>query len=187
MKVLVRKPVYWLAALLCGLAWTQAALAEKADSYQDMHVTGEQWTLDNKRKVLTLGDAVQIVRGTLHVKADKGVVTGPDGNRYAVLTASPGKQVFFRQKRDGGPDEWVEGVADRVEYDEKTEIVKFISRANVKSLEGKKVTNEQKGEFLSYDSVNDYFVGANSTSGKHVPGAGVLEMTISPKQEDPKK
>jgi lipopolysaccharide export system protein LptA len=160
------------------------AFAEKADSQKTAYISAEQNVSDLKTNTSTFSGNVELTRGTLFVHAARAVVTeGADKSGRFVLFGESGTPVFFRQKRDGGPDLWLEGSADRVEYDDKTEMVKFISKARVRYLEGKRVTQEQTGEFLSYDSLNDVFIATNSSSGKHVPGAGRVTLTIEPKIE----
>lgn len=162
----------------------QEAAAEKADSLQKAEFRAEYTIFDGKKSITTLTGHVELMRGTLIVRAERAVFSeSSEKSRNFVLYGDAGGQVFFRQKRDGGPDLWLEGYADRVEYDEKTELVKFITKARVRYLEGKRVTQEQAGEFLSYDSVNDVFIATNSSSGKHVPGAGRVTLTIEPKLE----
>jgi lipopolysaccharide export system protein LptA len=173
---------FFLLLSLC-VPLTQA-FAEKADSLKKTDISAEYNVSDLKTNTTTLSGNVELTRGTLIVRAARAVATesaSKSGN--FVLFGEPGTQVFFRQKRDGGPDLWLEGAADRVEYDDKTEMVKFISKARVRYLEGKRVTQEQVGEFLSYDSLNDVFIAANSSSGKHIPGAGRVTLTIEPKVE----
>ncbi|MFZ6646635.1 lipopolysaccharide transport periplasmic protein LptA [Undibacterium sp. TJN25] len=164
-----------------------AVLAEQADRYKKIDLEAESSVLDDKTKIKTMTGNVEITRGTLLIKTDKAVATeGAEGFQFIVMTRGPGGQAFFRQKRDGGPNLWVEGVADRMEYDEKTEVVKFFNKAHVKYLEGKKVTQEQEGEFMSYDSKTENFVGANNASGTSVSGGGRIKITIQPKLEEPK-
>ena len=160
------------------------AFAEKADSLKKAEFKAEYSIIDGKKNITTLSGHIELTRGTLIVRADRAVATGnTDKTRNFVLHGTTSEQVFFRQKRDGGPDLWLEGAADQVEYDENTEMVKFITKARVRYLEGKRVTQEQVGEFLSYDSLNDVFVATNSSSGKHVPGAGRVTLTIEPQVE----
>lgn len=157
--------------------------AEKADSFKETTIEAGYSESDGKTSVRVLSKGVQLVRGTLVVNSEKAVVTeAPNGDQFVVLTGGVSKKVSFRQKRDGGPDLWVEGEADRAEYNQTTEIVKFISKAKVRYLEGKKVTQEQEGEYLSYDSKNDIAIGTNSTTGQHVDGAGRVKITLQPKQ-----
>jgi lipopolysaccharide export system protein LptA len=170
--------------LLSLFAPMMHAYAEKADSLQRAELRAEYTIFDGKKSITTMTGHVELTRGTLIVQADRAVLSeSNEKSRSFVLYGEPGGQVFFRQKRDGGPDLWLEGKADRIEYDEKTELVKFITKAHVRYLEGKRVTQEQGGEFLSYDSLNDVFIATNSSSGKHVPGGGRVTLTIEPKTE----
>ncbi len=161
-----------------------SAHAEKADSQKRTNISAEYTEFDGKTNTKTLKGKVELTRGTLLIRAENGVETEtPDGGGAVTLSGHAGSQVFFRQKRDGGEDLWIEGLADRVEYDKKTEVVRFISKAQVRYLSQQKVTQEQNGEFLSYDSVNDVFTATNSTSGKRVPGGGRVTITSEPKEK----
>lgn len=173
-----------LISLAClGLACT-SAYAEKADSNKETIIDAGYTHIDGKASVRRLSKGVSLVRGTLTVTAENAVITeAPNGDQFVVLTGGNGRKVTFRQKRDGGPDLWVDGEADRAEYNQSTEIVKFISKSRVRYLEGKRVTQEQEGEYLSYDSKNDVIVGTNSTSGQHVDGAGATRIILQPKTE----
>ena len=84
--------------------------AERADSLKQATVTAVKAHSDNVTgTTIATGDVV-ITRGTLLIKSDKAVVTQtPEGYMAVTLTSDPGKFATFRQKRDGGPDLWVEG------------------------------------------------------------------------------
>ena len=169
-------------SIACILSFS--AHAEKADSQKRTNISAEYTEFDGKTNTKTLKGKVELTRGTLLIRAENGVETEtPDGGGAVTLSGQAGSQVFFRQKRDGGEDLWIEGLADRVEYDKKTEVVRFISKAQVRYLSQQKVTQEQNGEFLSYDSVNDVFTATNSTSGKRVPGGGRVTITSEPKEK----
>ena len=161
------------------------AQAEKADSTKAMSVEGERLIIGEKKGVNSLVGDVELVRGTLLIKADRAVVTRSDsGDQSVVLHAPANGHVSFRQKRDGGKDLWIEGEADRVEYDDKTEIVRFVASAKVRYLENGKTTQEQEGEFMSYDSKNDVFIATNNASGNRVAGGGRVKLTIQPKADN---
>lgn len=185
---LEKKSVYlvlnsWTLALVTLLT-ASSVHAEKADSLKEMTIEADQFLNNGKTNVSTFSGDVVVVRGTLKVKAEKAVVTkSADEFQHVVLTAKPGAKISFRQKRDGGPDLWVEGESEKAEYDEKTEFVKFLSKAQIRYLDGSKVTQQQEGEFLSYDSKNDVFVGVNSSSGQSVSGGGRIKTTIQPRTE----
>lgn len=185
---LEKKSVYlvlnsWTLALVTLLS-ASGVHAEKADSLKEMTIEADQFLNNGKTNVSTFSGDVVVIRGTLKVKAEKAVVTkSADDFQHVVLTAKPGAKISFRQKRDGGPDLWVEGESEKAEYDEKTEFVKFLSKAQIRYLDGSKVTQQQEGEFLSYDSKNDVFVGVNSSSGQSVSGGGRIKTTIQPRTE----
>jgi lipopolysaccharide export system protein LptA len=178
--------LYPLYALLAGsLALSQAARAEKADSEKPSVVDSDHMTYDDVRQVNTFTGDVVMTRGTLIMKAEKVVVTtDPDGYQYATLYAGPGKLATFRQKRDGGPDLWIYGEADRIEYDGKTEIAKLFSHAKMQRLTGTKVTDEVRGEFISYDSRAEYYFVNNNPSGDSKVGGGRITAVIQPRVPD---
>jgi lipopolysaccharide export system protein LptA len=122
----------------------------------------------------------------LIMKADKMVVTqDPAGYQFATLYAAPGGLATFRQKRDGGPNLWMEGqAADRIEYDAKTEIARFYVKAKVKLLDGPKPTDEVEGEFISYDSRAEFYSVNNTPTGESKAGAGRIKAVIQPRNDN---
>jgi lipopolysaccharide export system protein LptA len=125
---------------------------------------------------------VHVTRGTLVLKSDKAVLKeSPEGYMMVTLTATPGKVATFRQKRDGGPDLWVEGQAQRIEYDERAELVKLFTGAVIKQLEGTKLTNEMDSEFISYDSRKEVLVARNDASGE-TRGKGRGTLILAPRR-----
>src|SRR5450830_1964446 len=112
------KKLILAAALLLGVAGFAAA--EKADSYQKTVIDYGTLDADDVKQIYTFTGDVTLKRGTLLMKADKAVVTyTPDGYQVATLTGGGNRKVSFRQKRDGEGDQWMEGEAERMEYDER--------------------------------------------------------------------
>lgn len=161
------------------------AHAEKADSDKPTNVEANQMAYDDIKQINTFTGNVILTRGTLIMKADRMVVTqDPAGYQYATLFAGSGGLATFRQKRDGGPNLWIEGqAADRIEYDTKTEVAKFFVKAKVRLLEGAKPTDEVEGEFISYDSKAEFYSVNNTVSGDSKPGAGRIRAVIQPRND----
>lgn len=159
------------------------ALAEKADAELPTNVEANQMAYDDVKQINIFTGNVVLTRGTLVMKAEKMVVSqDAAGFQYATMYAAPGGFTTFRQKRDGGPDLWIEGrAADRIEYDSKTEVAKFYSKARVRLLDGQKVTDEVEGEFISYDSKTEFYSVNNSATGQSKPGAGRIRAIIQPR------
>ncbi|MEO8598518.1 MAG: lipopolysaccharide transport periplasmic protein LptA [bacterium] len=168
---------------LAGIIFSTGALAEKADANQPTNIEASQMSYDDLKQINTFTGNVVLTRGTLIMKADKVIVTtDPAGYQFATLYGAPGGTLAtFRQKRDGGPNLWVEGQAERIEYDNKTEIAKFYTRAKLKRLDGSKTTDEVEGEFISYNSNTEFFNVTNSASGVSKPGSGRIKVIIQPR------
>lgn len=170
--------------LLLGAGIMGGAYAEKADSEQPTNVEADQMAYDDVKQINTFTGNVVLTRGTLLMRAHKMVVTqDPAGYQFATLYAAPGKKATFRQKRDAGPNQWVEGEAERIEYDGKVEVVKLFSKARMRRLEGSNPTDEVEGEFISYDSRAEFFAVHNTPSGENKPGGGRIKAVIQPRNE----
>ncbi|MES2296260.1 MAG: lipopolysaccharide transport periplasmic protein LptA [Pseudomonadota bacterium] len=174
--------------LLCTVLCASAALAwaEKADASKPGSLSYKALDYDgvNLTKIVT-GDVV-LTQGSLLLKSDKATVkTDPEGYQYAVLTADPGKLATFRQKRDGGPNLWVEGQAERIEYDQKNETVILVGRAKVRQLDGARLESEVDHVYIAYDSRKESFVMRNDVSGKDVAGGARGTMIFGGRHPNP--
>ncbi len=162
--------------------------AEKADSDKPTNVEADHMAYDDIKQVNTFSGNVVLTRGTLIMRAHKLIVSqDPAGYQFATLLAPPGGLATFRQKRDAGPNQWIEGQAERIEYDGKAEIVKLFSKAKMRRLEGNKPTDEVEGEFISYDSRAEFFTVNNTATGANKPGSGRIKAVIQPRSESKDK
>ena len=173
------------AAVLLSLLSLTAA-AERADSLKPAQVEYDSADLDGVNGVRTLTGNVILTRGTLLLTADRAVVREtPEGYMTVTLTANNGKLTTFRQKRDGGPDLWVEGQAERIEYDERSELVRLYSNALIKELENDRMTNQVTGPFISYDSRKEVATVRNDATGESKVGGGRGTLIIAPRRTAP--
>lgn len=181
------KTIFAAATVFAGLVLAPlAAQAEKADALKPITIDYNDAHVDQVTQNYIATGNVVITRGTMVLKSDRAEVKeAPDGFRVFILTAAPGKIATFRQKRDGGPDLWAEGQAQRIEYDERADLVKLFSKAVIKQLEGQKVTQEMDSEFISYDSRKEVLVGRNDPSGADVKGQGRGSITLAPRRAQP--
>ena len=172
------------AVLATSLLLPLGASAERADAQKPLDITYDSaGKLDQVNQVSVVNGNVVITRGTMIIKSDRAEVKEtPDGFHIFTLTAAPGKVATFRQKRDGGPDLWAEGQAERIEYDERSDVIKLFSKAVIKQLEGKKVAQEMDSAFISYDSRNEVLLSRNDASGADKPGNGRSTITFQPRR-----
>ncbi|WP_028101590.1 lipopolysaccharide transport periplasmic protein LptA [Pseudoduganella violaceinigra] len=177
------KRLFLSAALL--LVAAAPALAEKADSYKPTVINYGSMDIDDVKQITILLGGVKLTRGTLTMTAERAYVKQtPDGFQQVTLFGGD-KKATFRQKRDGAGDQWVEGDAERIEYEEQAELVKMFSKASIRRLEGGKQNDEVQGEFISYDSRKEFFSVRNTTTGESKPGGGRGTMVIQPSRTEP--
>jgi lipopolysaccharide export system protein LptA len=157
------------------------ATAERADATKNAVINAESIDADQVTLTRILNGNVTVERGTMRLTSDKAIVKeSPEGYMMVTLSSAPGKLATFRQKRDGGPDLWIDGQAQRIEYDDKSQIVKLFGIAKVKQLEGSKVTDELDAQFVSYDSRTEQMVSRNDISGENKVGKGRSTLVIAP-------
>jgi lipopolysaccharide export system protein LptA len=131
-------------------------LAEKADRDKPINLEADKVTLDDINKVSLFEGNVVMTQGTLRIAADKVTVKqDKDGFQYATAL---GKQVAFKTKRDG-LEEYVEGFADRVEFDGKTDKIELFNHAMLK-----RNLDELHGNYISYDSKTEFFLVNNGAA-----------------------
>jgi lipopolysaccharide export system protein LptA len=163
------------------------ASAERGDANKEAIIKSKSIDIDQVSLTRVLTGNVTMEKGTLRLSADKAVLKEtPEGYLGLVLTAGAGKAATFRQKRDAGVDLWVDGQAQRVEYDERTQVVKLFGNAKVRELKGDKVTNELDGDFISYDSRMEQLVSRNDAAAAPGKGSdGRSTLIIAPKRTAP--
>ena len=160
--------------------------AERADALKKITVKADSGYANMVSQNGFAEGNVVLTRGTLLMKSGKvNLLEDPEGYKTATLLAAPGTLATFRQKRDGAGDLWVEGEAERIEYTDKTDIVKLSGRAKVTSLDGARVTQRAEGAFLSYDSRKEELAALNTPSGQSKVGGGRVEFTFDNKPHPP--
>ena len=163
-----------------------SASAERADSLKQAVIDFDSFDVDEVTQTRILTGNVVLTRGTLTLKSDRALVKEtPEGYMSVTLLSNAGRVATFRQKRDGGPNLWIEGQAERIEYDNKTEVVKLFSKAKLEQLEGARVTDEVEGAFISYDSRREVASVRNTATGESKPGGGRVRMVIQPSNKPP--
>ena len=151
------------------LALPAAALAEKADRDKPMNVEADALRYDDINQTSIFTGRVVITKGTIVIRGARVEVTqDPQGYQHGLVTAEPGKRAFYRQKREG-LDEYIEGEADRIEYDGKADRVKLINDAELRRYQGARLSDDVQGSLITYDNTNDTF---NVEGGPTSPAPG---------------
>ena len=158
------------------------AAAEKADRDKPMNAEADALRYDDLKQTSVFTGNVVITKGTTIIRgAQVDVSQDPEGYQLAVATAAPGKLAYYRKKRDG-VDEYIEGEGERIEYDSRADLVKFIKRAVVRRFKGATLSDETTGALIVYDNNTDVFTvdsGAKNANTSN-PGGRVRAM-LSPR------
>jgi lipopolysaccharide export system protein LptA len=162
-----------LAALLVALplaGFAPVAHAERADKDKPLNIEADNMTYDDLKQVNIFTGHVVATKGTIVIKADRVEVhQDPQGYQYATGTSTGKNLSYFRQKREG-VDEYVEGDAERIDYDGKQDLTTLTTRATVRRLQGlTTLMDEVHGSVITYDGQNDFYT---AKAGKDVAGPG---------------
>ena len=171
------------------LAWSALpAWADKSDKDQPMHIESDALRYESQQQISIFTGNVVVTKGTIIMRGARLEVRQDSaGNQSATMFGAPGKRAFFHQKREG-LNEFVEGEGDRIDYDGKTDIVKFIGDAEARRLVGTKVQDDIKGAVITYNNVTEVYTvdsgGTGATAGAANPG-GRVRATLMPQPTGP--
>ncbi|GBU14835.1 lipopolysaccharide export system protein LptA [Polaromonas sp.] len=176
--------VLLFAALALGAVFPVAA--EKADRDQPMNAEADALRYDDVKQSSVFTGNVVITKGTTVIRGGQvDVSQDPEGYQQALIVATPGKLAFYRKKRDG-VDEYVEGEGERIEYDGRTDIVKFIKQAVVRRYRGSTLADETTGALIVYDNNTDMFtVDGGAQNRSPANPSGRVRAMLSPRAAPP--
>jgi lipopolysaccharide export system protein LptA len=165
-------------ALLLALSALGAVHAERADKDKPVNIEADKLSIDDIKKESVFEGNVVFSQGTLMLKADRVVVRqDPQGFNYGFAFGNP---AYFRQKREGF-DEYIEGNAERLEYDGKQDKVQLFANAHIR-----KGLDEVRGDYISYDAVTEFYqvIGGGKTAATPTNPTGRVQVTIQPRKSD---
>ncbi len=152
------RPAAAVAALAVLLSFP--AFAEKGDREKPINLEADRVSMDDINKVQVFEGNVVMTQGTIVLRTSKLVVTqDADGFQKGVATGGQNGLAYFRQKRDG-KDEYIEGEAERIVHDARSEKTEFFVRAWVKSGQ-----DEVKGAYISYEAPTEKYLVTNTNGG----------------------
>lgn len=145
--VLVRLAGFgWLAAAACP------AFAEKADRSLPMTIESNPCVVDLAKRTHVCTGNVIITQGTLQIRAERVELRETaDGFNTAQATGTTAKPAVYREKREG-VDEYVEGTAQRIDYDGRAASVRFEGQALVRTLRGTAPVDELHGRLIVWNA-----------------------------------
>lgn len=170
--------------LVCALVAfsLNPALAENADRNLPMNAEADALRYDDLQQTSVFTGNVVITKGSTIIRGGQvDVKQDPEGYQQAIVVAEPGKLAYYRKKREG-LDEFIEGEGERIEYDSREDVVKFIRKAVMRRYNGAKLADETTGSQIKYDNKTDVFTvdgGAPNRSATNPNGR--IRAMLSPR------
>jgi lipopolysaccharide export system protein LptA len=177
-----RSPGATVRALLCCCflaALVPMAAAEKADREKPVNLEADRVTIDDSKQLAIFEGNVVLTQGTLVIRGNRMEVRqDKEGFKNGVTWGTP---AYFRQKREGF-DEYIEGWAERLEYDGRVQFMQMFNRAMLTRGQ-----DEVRGNYISYDGRTEFFqvTGGGAQAAAPDNPDGRVRAVIQPKPKEP--
>jgi lipopolysaccharide export system protein LptA len=136
-------------------------------------------THDEIRLISVLEGNVVLTKGTMVIRAARlEIRKDKQENQFFIATSKDGNPVFFRQKREGF-DEFMEGLAQQIEYDGKLDTVRFSGNAVMRRLRGAELADEFVGQVIVFDNLAETMKLTGTSATASAPAQRV-RMMLSP-------
>ncbi|MBD2783893.1 lipopolysaccharide ABC transporter substrate-binding protein LptA [Xenorhabdus sp. DI] len=135
-------------------------LALKEDTKKPITIDSARQSLDLTGNIATFTDNVIVKQGSIDIRADKVVVTRPEGNSNKTVIEAYGNPATFYQLQDDGKP--LTGHASKMRYEMDKELVTLTGDAYLEQLD-----SNIKGDKITY-LVPTQQMEAFSDKGKHV-------------------
>jgi len=149
--------IFTAGAMLLGSA---NALALTGDTNQPIKIDSAQQAVDMLTNTVTLTGTVIVKQGSIDIRADKVVITRPNGEQGKEVVEGFGNPVTFYQLQDNGKP--VKGHAQKVRYELANDFVVLTGDAYLEQLD-----SNVKGDRITY-LVKKQQMEAFSDKGKRV-------------------
>ena len=174
-------PLAGIAGLALMVFIAGAAHAEKADRDKPINLEADKVSVDDAKQISNFEGRVVLTQGTLIIRGDRMEVRQDNQGFKTGITW--GNLAYFRQKREGY-DEYIEGWAERIEYDSRADKMQMFNRASMK-----KGSDEVRGNYISYDATTEFFqVSFRPARGRHQStspdSSGLVRAVLQPKPKE---
>lgn len=176
----------WFLLSCLSLALTGTAWAEKADRDKDVEVSADHVTIDDLNQITLFTGHVVLVKGSMRLSGERVEQRQDErGYQHYFIVAQEGGLASFQERRDAtqpGVESTVEGVGERVEYDDQSGKLVLVHRALVKRSDNGEQREMASGERIVYDSRHDtYEVDGRTADGQN----GRVHLVIPPHRPVP--
>ena len=161
-----------------------AASAEKADRDKPITIEADKLLHDELKQISVFSGRAVLTKGSMVVRGDRiEIRQDPDGYQFGVILPEDKKRAFFRQKREG-VDEYIEGEAQRIEYDGRADRIVLSDQAEIRRYRGTTLGDQMSGKRIVYDNLIDVFTidGQSGADKSKTPDTRV-RATLAPRSK----
>lgn len=160
MKSKTKNNIYRIVTASALLLGSVNALALTDDTNQPIKIDSAQQSVDMLTNTVTLTGSVIVKQGSIDIRADKVVITRPNGEQGKEVVEGFGNPVTFYQLQDNGKP--IKGHAQKVRYELANDFVVLTGDAYLEQLD-----SNVKGDRITY-LVKKQQMEAFSDKGKRV-------------------
>jgi lipopolysaccharide export system protein LptA len=171
--------------IACALALMPAAAsAEKADRDKPITIEADKLLHDELKQISVFSGRAVLTKGSMVLRGDRiEIRQDPDGYQFGVILPEDKKRAFFRQKREG-VDEYLEGEAQRIEYDGRVDRIVLSDQAEIRRYRGTTLGDQMSGKRIVYDNLIDVFtIDGQSGADKNKTPDTRVRATLAPRSK----
>ena len=170
-----------LALASAAVLYPAAAHAESADRDKPMVIEADgSATVDALHRVVVYAGNAVFAQGSLQLRAERiEVRESADGYRLASAIGAPGKPVTWQQRRDA-VGETVEGRAERIEYDGRSDTLRLLGASVLRLRRDGAITYEVSGGEITWDNTNEVFTVQGGSASPVNPSGRVRAVIAAP-------
>ena len=164
--------------LSAPISLSHAQSATLNDRNQPITIEADTVTYSDVTQTSVFSGRVILTQGSMQIQANTvEVVIDPQGYQYATAKGGANGLARFRQQRDGASD-WMEGQAENLLYDGKTNVISLAKRAQVRRVDSKgQLLDQIRGEELTYNQLTEVFESNVNRKGR-------THVIITPRSQD---
>lgn len=161
-----------VAVCLGSLSW-----AADPDREQPTEVTADALHYDDKKRLSVFTGHVVLTRGSLKITGERLELQENEvGDQTGTAT---GQLAYFERTRAQAPNELIQGQAQRIVYDSKSNTLKLRGQGQLRRMRDGKLSDEVRGEAIDYFDDTGVFTAQGQASTQGKPGR--VHIIIGPK------
>ncbi len=135
-----------------------SAQANQADRDKPLIINADRVDLDDVKQKYTLTGDVLLIRGSMVGTGERGyVLVTPQGYQMIDLNGKSDLPASMRQRRETLQDEFMQGIAKDILYDDQKERLLLIGNASVKRLLNMQMLDQLQGWQIEYEDIKESY------------------------------